>query len=67
MTLTKRNRMILREKFFRDRKVSGYQPPEERRKYEFKHPKFGHTISTMVSEGQIINHYKYEKRRNRKE
>ena len=67
MTQTKKNRMIMREKFYMDKKISGYKPAEERRVYEFKHPLFGHTISILVSEGQIINHYKYEKRANKRQ
>ena len=66
MTVTKKNRQVLRQRFFGDRKVSGYRPALERRLYKFKDPKFGHEIEVMVSEDQRINEYKYEKRKNRR-
>jgi hypothetical protein len=66
MTVTKKNRQILRNLFRMDRKVSGYKPAAERTFYKFKDPKFGHEIEVMVSEDQRINEYKYEKRKNRR-
>jgi hypothetical protein len=58
--------MVMRGLYRMDRKIKGYKPASERREHTFKHPLFGHEITTMVSEGQIINHYKYEKRKNRR-
>lgn len=66
MTQEKKNRMIMRNLFKMDRKISGFKPATERKLYKFKDPLYGHEIEVMVSEGQIINHYKYEKRKNRR-
>ena len=48
-------------------KIIGYEPAQPRQYHEFKHPRFGHTIGVWLSPGQIINMYKYEQRRQRKD
>ena len=67
MTQTKRDRMVMRNRYNMDKKVLKFKPPTPRRSYKFKHVLYGHEIETFVSKGQIINEYNYEKRKRRRE
>ena len=66
ITETKKIRAIMANRYKMDKKVLGYKDAQPREYHEFKDPKFGHTIGVLLSPGQRINMYKYERRSGRK-